>query len=284
MIIGFLGKGGSGKSTLAHRYIQYLLANSHEVLAIDADHNMDLSYNLGVDTQEVFIGQSLDRLFEYAGLGVSSEYRDIFKMTKLPRFEIFPHDSFTKCITTQISDQLALATSGPHTNTILYDQSCSHILITPLKIYLPLLHLQSGQCVVVDEKAGTDSVGTGITTGFDCAVVVAEATPHGIKAAKQIIDLLAFYETPFVTVLNKSRGAESIALCNKILGIQPDVVNDFNINYLDIQKELDTDQIMVMKVLNKSIDNVVRRGTKSRLERTIQKFQRNEQYQNSQNH
>jgi len=85
---------------------------------------------------------------------------------------------------------------------------CSHGLTTPLKVYLPLLKLNENEFVIVDEKAGTDGVGTGVTTGFNLALVVAEATPHGIKSAKQIISMLKFFNTPFVVAINKIRNTE----------------------------------------------------------------------------
>ena len=46
MRVAFLGKGGSGKSTMATAFVQELRSRGMQVLAIDADHNMDLSYNL----------------------------------------------------------------------------------------------------------------------------------------------------------------------------------------------------------------------------------------------
>jgi CO dehydrogenase maturation factor len=42
MKIAVVGKGGSGKSTLSWLIIHYLHEQNQNVLAIDADHNMDL--------------------------------------------------------------------------------------------------------------------------------------------------------------------------------------------------------------------------------------------------
>ncbi|MCK9360957.1 hypothetical protein M0Q28_01885 [Patescibacteria group bacterium] len=57
MIIGFFGKGGSGKTTTCFQFLQNVRDEYVETFAIDADHNMDLSYNLGVEHPEAYVGQ-----------------------------------------------------------------------------------------------------------------------------------------------------------------------------------------------------------------------------------
>ncbi len=46
MILGFLAKGGSGKSSVSSQMALYLNQEKATVLAVDADHNMDLAYNI----------------------------------------------------------------------------------------------------------------------------------------------------------------------------------------------------------------------------------------------
>jgi CO dehydrogenase maturation factor len=57
MIIGFFGKGGSGKTTTCFSFLELSKTCFKDVLAIDADHNMDLAYNLGVENIEPFVGK-----------------------------------------------------------------------------------------------------------------------------------------------------------------------------------------------------------------------------------
>lgn len=57
MIIGFFGKGGSGKTTTSTQFLRTIGPEYSDVLAIDADHNMDLSYNLGVEDPTLFVGK-----------------------------------------------------------------------------------------------------------------------------------------------------------------------------------------------------------------------------------
>jgi CO dehydrogenase maturation factor len=222
MIIGFLGKGGSGKSTLSSLCTRYLHQQGKTVLAVDADHNMDLTYNLGVTEMPKYIGQGLKDLLKHAG--IEGDYRKVFGLVTLPEFRLDPIDAITSAYSVSPQERLHVMTAGPHTNRILYDQACSHSLVTPLKVYLPFLKLEEDHAVVVDEKAGVDGVGTGVTTGFDAAVVVAEPTVHGMKAAKQISEMLAFFKTPYVFALNKARTVEDEALFTAEVGRAPDFV------------------------------------------------------------
>ncbi len=215
MIIGFLGKGGSGKTSLATLFAKYLIEKDKNnfVLAVDNDHNMDFKYNLNYEDEMNYLGQSLSEIFETIAIGST---KDVAKTGDSEYFFFLnPIDKITEKYSVKLSHNLSLICSGPHTQDMMYGNSCSHSLTTPLKVYLPLLKLNENEYVIVDEKAGTDGVGTGVTTGFNIAVVVAEATAHGIKSAKQIIAMLRFYKTPFVIAINKIRDGIDIDILNK---------------------------------------------------------------------
>jgi CO dehydrogenase nickel-insertion accessory protein CooC1 len=119
------------------------------------------------------------------------------------KFSISEPDNFTKNYSVKINEKLSLMAVGSHSEDVLNDKTCSHGLGALLKTYLPLLSIKENEYIVVDEKAGVDSVGTGIPTGFSMAIIVAEATVHGIKAAKQISELLKYYNVPYCYVVNK---------------------------------------------------------------------------------
>lgn len=207
MKIAFLGKGGSGKSTLATQCVHLLKERGDFVLAIDADHNMDLSYNLGV-TPSIFLGTDPSRIKSYIGLTKDADFAQAreFADKHNVSFHLEPADAFTKEMTTVVDDKTLLMVAGPHTDIVRSGEHCSHSLAAPLKVYIPLLTLNPGQSVVIDERAGTDPVATGILKGVDLAVIVAEPTIHSVRVAGQIAHELEIQKVPFVIVANKVTG------------------------------------------------------------------------------
>lgn len=222
MIVGILGKGGSGKSTVSTNIVRFLESdNKNKILAVDSDHNMDLTYNLGSPEELTYFGSSLDDLRSAAGLNKNEDYRTALSKNEQGLFKLSPKDNFTSKYTKEISNNLSIMSAGPQTSDVLSDISCSHILFTSLKVFLPLLSLNENEWVIVDEKAGADGVSTGIPTGFDIALIISEPTTHGIKTAKQIAGLLDYYFVPYEFIMNKVTDKYSDINLMKELGKEP---------------------------------------------------------------
>jgi CO dehydrogenase maturation factor len=209
MIIGFMGKGGSGKTTMSTLFTRHLVAQQRDVLAIDADHNMDLLYNLaGEQTEFSYLGEAGKEFATTIDLQEKETYQKRLTREPLPTFSFSPTDSFTERYTRPLSDRLRIMVAGPHTEEVRYGGACSHILAAPLKVYLPLLEMREEQDVVVDSTAGMDMVGTGIACGMDVVCICTEPTVHSTKTAKQIAEGLAWYGVPCFFVGTKMQTEE----------------------------------------------------------------------------
>lgn len=262
MIIGVLGKGGAGKSTVATQLVKSFAKNDYTVLAIDADHNMDLTYNFG-NPEMNYLGESIEEIKSHLGISVSDDYRSYFKPdTEKKNFKINPIDDFSKKYIAKIKDNIFLMSCGPQTVDVIEDRICSHGLFTSLKLYLPLLYVNNKEIVIVDEKAGADGVTTGVVTGFDLALIVFDSGMHSQKVALQIADLLEHYDTPYYFVHNKYNEIE-----NPQDHIQKDKIL-FRINNLGDPYSYIFEESIINKIKEIKINN-------SRLTRTIKKFSNN---------
>ena len=221
MIIGFLGKGGSGKSTLSTKVIKFLSQNKdNTTLAIDADYNMDLLHNLEAGDDLQFLGDDAKFLMKIVlDVDEKAMYADIvLDKNNANKFSISQPDEFTEKHSKKIKENLRLMAVGPHSDNVLNGKMCSHGLGALLKAYLPLLRIDKNEYVIVDEKAGVDSVGTGIPSGFNMSIIVVEATVYGVKAAKQISNLLEnHYHLPYAYIINKVKVDSDLDIIKKEL-------------------------------------------------------------------
>jgi CO dehydrogenase maturation factor len=274
MILAFLGKGGSGKSSVSTQMALHLSSQRKNVLAIDADHNMDLSYNLGGEDM-MYYGKALMDLQLAVGLDKSEKYSAAFLQKIGKRFTLSPLASEIEKYSVKLENGIRLMSAGPQTDDVLYGKACSHILTTPLKLLLPLLELQENEVVVIDEKAGADGVSTGIITGVDIGVIVCEPALHSIKTAKQIAELMKFYETPYMFVGNKVTSSEDKNFIEESLAEIP-------ITYLMESTNLKRNPSLLVSEWSDELSMIFEHAQKisqnNRLERTIKKFQRNQEF------
>lgn len=229
MIIGCMGKGGSGKSTVATGLVRAAHAQNRKTLAIDADHNMDLVFNLvGEATDFPFLGSHRDAIRSTAQLQSGETYRQRFiRGGDLPTFTFDPADEVTQTVTREVVPGLRLMAAGPHTDEVKQGHACSHVLASPLKWYLPNLQDNPEQAIIIDSTAGMDMVGSGIGAGMDLVYIVAEPTIHSTKTAKQIAEGLKWFNVPHVFVVNKVQRPEQVDQAAQWLGEAPMFVLSF---------------------------------------------------------
>lgn len=280
MILGFLGKGGSGKSSVSSQMALFLHSQKKSVTAIDADHNMDLSYNLssGAHHSQKYFSQSLDELLRAVGLSKGQKYTEAFLTETSARFSLTPLSKEIDAYSKVLENGIRLMTAGPQTDTVLYGKACSHSLTTPLKVLLPLLELQENEVVIVDEKAGADGVSTGIVTGIDIGVIVCEPALHSVKTAKQIAELMDFYETPYVFVGNKITSSEDKDFITSQLKQDPTA---FLMESTHIKRDPSTPVSEWTDELQDIFNKAQTLNKNDRLSRTREKFKRNEQFESN---
>ncbi len=229
MIIGCLGKGGSGKSTVATALTRTLQAGGYTALAIDADHNMDLLFNvLGEPDAFPYLGERRQELKDLVGMAPNEKL--LARLAREPRIQIRlrEDDAVLRLFAKEIAPRFWLMAAGPHTDEVRLGQACSHVLASGLKLILPGLVLGQKEAVVVDSTAGMDMVGSGIAAGMDLAYIVTEPTVHATKTAKQIAAGLDWFGTPHVFVLNKVQYPEQVDQASAWLGEAPLFVLSFS--------------------------------------------------------
>lgn len=278
MILSFLGKGGSGKTSLATQTLLQLKDNS-QVLAVDADHNMDFVFNAtqGEELKMNHLGSALDDALDYVGLDSDEKYTKAFLEQTSARFSFgTAKDNFTEKYTEELSENVHVMASGPQTDRVLYGQSCSHFLSTPLKLYLPLLNLDDDAVVLVDEKAGADGASTGIVSGVDVGVIASEPSLHGVKTANQIAEIMDFFETPYLFVGNKVETEEDKEFLREELVSEPTI-------YLQSERGVKRSPFEAADAWGEKLTTILRQAQElnnnDRLERTVDKFQRNHSFQ-----
>lgn len=202
MKIAFVGKGGSGKSSLSWLAVKTLEDRGISVLAIDADHNMDLTSNLNIDPEKTPLmhktaQEFMNKMHVCTDKNCSHTTLDA---NHLPTFTI--DDDYTKSITYPVSSHINLINIGLGSPDVLFTSACSHGLSGPLKYYLGLLDAKDSW-VVIDSVAGADMLNYGLYAGIDAVIGVVEPHRNSVKVFEQIQDICRKTMIPCYAIINK---------------------------------------------------------------------------------
>ena len=208
MKIAILGKGGSGKSSVSWLLSEYLSRRpSAQVLAIDADHNMDLTSCLGLEEfpEEKYFFRAHGHTREILGLAAGEHWVQQFTREEGVNWPAHyaPADDFLAPYAVSVRPGLDLLNVGLGADEIMYAGKCAHGHCAPLKYYLPRLKLSQNAHVVLDSVAGADMVNYGLYFGFDAVLCVVEDYRNSLKIARQLHALLSEQGLPLYFVLNK---------------------------------------------------------------------------------
>jgi CO dehydrogenase maturation factor len=195
MKIAFVGKGGSGKSTLSALYISHLMQHGRNVLAIDADLNMNLSNQLGVEANPLHLMARPDVADHVRTVlkGSNPRVQDISKFLPTTPPGQGSHivrdldDQLVQQFSTRVADNCRLMTVGSYDAEGI-GQTCYH---THLFVAENLLsHVDaSSMDVVCDMVAGTDAFAYSLHLQFDAIVLIAEPTPESAEVCALYMDL-----------------------------------------------------------------------------------------------
>lgn len=242
MKIAFVGKGGSGKSSVSWLAIKTLEDSGATVLAIDADHNMDLTSNLGLDPETTILMRTTDKEFMEKTLTSCDGkclHADTNHIHHLPTFSL--DDDYTKSITTSLSKNLNLINIGLGSPDVLFTSTCAHGLSGPLKYYLGLLD-EKEAWVVIDSVAGADMLNYGLYAGIDAVIGVVEPHRNSIKVFEQIQEICRKTLIPCYAIMNRPADNEfythfSQKFKNIILGEIPFDTSIVHYNYPTVNEK-----------------------------------------------
>ncbi len=199
MKIAFVGKGGSGKSTLSSLFIRYLQqVRKRNVLAIDADLNMNLAGLLGVQVDESTL-MARPEVAEAIRVFLKGDNKRISEISKF--LPTTPPGSGSRLVRKAAEPALlpysAEVSVAPIVNLLTvgsYDkdgigQTCYHSHLFVAENILSHTVTAPDFTIVCDMVAGTDAFAYSMHLQFDAIVLIAEPTPESTEVCKLYMDL-----------------------------------------------------------------------------------------------
>jgi len=207
MKIAVSGKGGVGKTLISGTLARMFAKDGFNVLAIDNDSAMNLSYTLGIDQE------TKDKIIPISEMKSLIEERVAVKGAGAGVYNINPNVS-------DIPDKYKI--TGPDGLELLVlgsiEEPATGCLCPENALIRTLLHnlfVKREEIIVVDFEAGLEHLGRGTAKGIDVMLVVTEPSQKSLDLCKKIISL------------SKKLGVINIFLiANKITdGGQKDIIN-----------------------------------------------------------
>ncbi len=207
MKIAITGKGGVGKTTLAGTLARLLAQDGMDVLAIDADPDMNLASALGIDEPPVPLTEYEDMIDERAG-GPAGMFKLNPKVDDVvERFGVVGPDGVRMLV-------MGTVDSG--------GSGCMCPASSFLRALLRHVVLRESSVVIMDMEAGIEHLGRGTTRGIDLMIVVVEPGARSLETAERIKRLgTDIGVNKFAAVINKAgeEGLEAVGSRLEDMGI-----------------------------------------------------------------
>ena len=192
--IAITGKGGVGKTTVAGTLARMLARDGYDVLAIDADADMNLASALGVINPPRPLTDYKELIQERAGSETG-----VFKIN--PKV-----DDIVENFGVVGPDGVKMLVMG----TIERGGSgCMCPASAFLRAFLRHVVLKDTSAVILDMEAGIEHLGRGTTRGIDLMIIVVEPGMRSVETAARIKKLSGEIGVKYlVAVVNKGTSAK----------------------------------------------------------------------------
>ena len=202
MKIAITGKGGVGKTTLAGTLARLLARDGMDVLAIDADPDMNLASALGIDEPPLPLTDYEDMIDERAGgpagmFKLNPKVDDVVEL-----FGVVGPDGVRMLV-------MGTVDSG--------GSGCMCPASSFLRALLRHVVLRESSVVIMDMEAGIEHLGRGTTRGIDLMIVVVEPGARSLETAERIKRLgTDIGVNRFAAVINKAGEEELGAVGSRL--------------------------------------------------------------------
>ncbi len=232
MKVAFVGKGGSGKSTMTALFLQYLKKSEKNILAIDADINMNLAGLLGVEADHSILLSDPNNANGIRDFLKGNNTRLQTAANFLPTTPPASGSNVIKDFDADILQRYSQTISKTPTFKLMtvgtYDkegigQSCYHSDLFVAENILSHTFPKKEDWVVCDMVAGTDAFAYSLHLQFDTIILIAEPTPESVEVCKLYIDLAkeAGIEDLIQIVANKVEDEDDLAFIREKTGLSP---------------------------------------------------------------
>jgi len=195
------GKGGVGKTFVSATLARLLARDGYNVLAVDADSNINLASSLGIDREVaekiVPLADNEALIQEKTGVAPGRSFGSMFRMAPtvgdiVDKFGVVGPDGVKLLV-------MGTVKAG--------DSGCMCPANALLRVLIQHLLIQRRDVVIMDMEAGLEHLGRGTARRVDAMLVVVEPRMKSVDTINRIMDLAREIEV-----------REVLAVGNKIAG------------------------------------------------------------------
>jgi len=215
--IAIAGKGGVGKTFLSATISRLLARDGYEVLAVDADPNLNLAYSLGIPynvaNSIVPLSDNEALVKEKTGVSPQEALGAMFNMNPnvkdiVDRFGVIAPDDVKLLVMGTVKGGGTGCMSGAN---------------ALLRVLLQHMLIQRGEILVMDMVAGLEHLGRGTARRMDAMIVVIEPRMKSVDTVHRILKMAKEIEVETVLAVGnkvtKDRDEEFIHMNMEKLGV-----------------------------------------------------------------